>query len=111
MRLGGGGQVFALGAAALLKWQTFREKYFKSTLQRRDLYSKRIAAKRREDFLCPLFFNCRDKSCSRTDSKEVGCDNVSEDQICQTRSAKEFRLLTNNPWALITKCKPKRTSV
>ena len=25
MRLGGGGQVFALGAAALLKWQTFRE--------------------------------------------------------------------------------------
>ena len=55
MRLGGG-QVFALGAAALLKWQTFREKYFKSTLQRRDLYSKRIAAKRREDFFVSVIF-------------------------------------------------------
>ena len=56
MRVGGGGQVFALGAAALLKWQTFREKYFKSTLQRRDLYSKHIAAKRQEAF-CVRYFS------------------------------------------------------
>ena len=53
MRLGGGGQVFALGAAALLKWQTFREKAFqKYTLQtrRQDLYSKLIVAKRHDAF-------------------------------------------------------------
>ena len=36
MRLGGGGQVFALGAAALLKWQTFRVKVFQKYVHIRD---------------------------------------------------------------------------